>query len=79
MGWNLQAAFAYIVGIALPFPGFVGTLGPTVSAPAQHLGQLGWMLSFASSFVVYYVVCVIWPTQNQKRVREMGLRFEEMR
>ena len=55
-GVNLQAVFAYIVGIALPFPGFVGTLGPTVAPAAQKLGQLGWMLSFVTSFVVYYLV-----------------------
>lgn len=61
-GWNLQAVFAYIVGVALPFPGFVGTLGPKVSAPAARLGDLGWILSFCVSFVVYYVVCRIFPT-----------------
>lgn len=77
-GWNLQALFAYIVGIALPFPGFVGTLGPHVSPAAQKLGQLGWLLSFFTSFVVYYVVCKIWPTKNQKLIREMGLGWEEI-
>lgn len=77
-GWNLQALFAYIVGIALPFTGFVGTLGPHVPESAQKLGQLGWMLSFTSSFVVYYVVCKIWPTQNQKVIKEMALGWEEM-
>lgn len=79
MGWNLQAVFAYLAGIALPFAGFVGTLGASVSVAAQNLGHLGWMLSFTVSFVVYYVVCLIWPTQNQKIIREMGLGFEEMR
>ena len=69
---------AYLVGIALPFPGFVGTLGPTVSLPAQNLGHLGWMLSFASSFIVYYLICIVWPTKNQKLVREMGLKWEEI-
>ncbi|CAK4030652.1 uracil permease [Lecanosticta acicola] len=77
-GWNLQAAIAYIVGIALPFPGFVGTLGPSVSSTATKLGQLGWMLSFASSFLVYYVLCKIFPTTNQKLVRESRLSWEEM-
>ena len=77
-GWNLQAVLAYIVGIALPFPGFVGTLGPNVSKPAQELGQLGWLLSFFSSFVVYYAICKVWPTKNQRLVKEMGLGWEEM-
>ena len=35
----MQAVFAYIVGIALPFPGFVGTLGPNVSTAAEDLGH----------------------------------------
>lgn len=77
-GWNVQAYIAYICGIALPFPGFVGTLGPTVSASAENLGHLGWMLSFTVSFVVYWALCTVWPTMNQKRVKELGLGFEEM-
>jgi len=77
-GWNVQALISYIVGVALPFPGFVGTLGPHVSKSAQELGQCGWLLSFISSFVVYYVLCKIWPTRNQRLVKEMGLRWEEM-
>ncbi|KAF2765672.1 uracil permease-like protein [Teratosphaeria nubilosa] len=77
-GVNLQAVFAYIVGIALPFAGFCGTLGAKVSTKATRLGDLGWMLSFVSSFVVYYGLCLIIPTQNQKKVRDLGLSWEEM-
>jgi NCS1 family nucleobase:cation symporter-1 len=74
----LQGIIAYIVGIVLPFPGFVGTLGANVSVSAQNLGHLGWLISFVASFVVYYVLCLVWPTQNQKLVKEMGLGWEEM-
>lgn len=77
-GWNVQAVIAYLVGIALPFPGFVGTLGATVSVPAQRLGHCGWLLSFTTSFVVYYCLCLVWPTQNQRRVKELGLGWEEI-
>ncbi|KAF2863383.1 putative allantoin permease [Piedraia hortae CBS 480.64] len=77
-GVNIQAIIAYIVGIAMPFPGFVGTLGPKVSSAAQKLGQLGWMLSFVSSFVVYYILCRIWPTKNQKIIKQSGYSWEEM-
>lgn len=77
-GINFQAVIAYIVGIALPFPGFVGTLGPTVSESAQNLGHLGWMLSFVAAFVVYYLLCLVWPTHNQKLIQEMGLGWEEV-
>lgn len=98
MGWNLQAVFAYICGIALPFtgtlpllppfssstsntnlsPGFVGTLGPTVSTAATDLGRLGWILSFFTTFIVYYIVCTLVPTQSQRRIREAGLKWEEL-
>ena len=27
---------------------------------------------------MYYAICSVWPTQNQKTVREMGLGWEEM-
>lgn len=77
-GWNVQAVVAYICGIALPFPGFVGSLGANVSNAGLNLGRLGWLLSFTVSFVVYFGICKIWPTSNQKMVKEMGLGWEEM-
>ncbi|KAI9692296.1 MAG: hypothetical protein M1822_006527 [Bathelium mastoideum] len=77
-GWNLQALIAYLVGIALPFPGFVGSLGANVSASATDLGHLGWMLSFTTSFFVYWALCIVWPTQNQKIIKEMELGWEQM-
>ncbi|KAK5110262.1 hypothetical protein LTR62_006115 [Meristemomyces frigidus] len=77
-GVNIQAVIAYLCGIALPFPGFVGTLGPKVSPAAENLGHIGWLLSFFVSFVVYYLICLVWPTKNQKLVRQMGLRWEQM-
>lgn len=55
----------------------MGTLGPHVSTAATDLGRLGWLLSFSISFVVYYLLCLIWPTRNQKLIRQMGLRWEE--
>jgi len=77
-GWNVQALIAYLCGVALPFPGFAGTLGAVVSASAQRLGDCGWLLSFVTSFVVYYALCTVWPTGNQRKIREMGLQWEEM-
>lgn len=77
-GWNLQAVIAYLCGIIPPFPGFVGTLGPHVSTAATDLGRLGWLLSFVVSFVVYFAICKVWPTPNQKLIKEMGLKWEKM-
>jgi NCS1 family nucleobase:cation symporter-1 len=76
-GWNIQAYIAYIAGIALPFAGFVGTLGAPVSEEATHLGQLGWIISFVVSFVVYCALCLVWPTQAQRFVKESGASWEE--
>ncbi|KAI5274303.1 allantoin [Aureobasidium subglaciale] len=77
-GWNIQAVIAYLCGIALPFPGFIGSLGANVSTTALNMGHLGWMLSFTTSFVLYWLICLVWPTENQKIIKQMGLRFEEM-
>ncbi|RDW71536.1 uracil permease-like protein [Coleophoma cylindrospora] len=77
-GWNVQATIAYVIGISLPFPGFVGTLGPNVSATATHIFEFGWLLSFWTSFIVYYLICWVWPTRNQRLIKEMGLGWEQM-
>lgn len=79
-GWNIQALFAYVCGIALPFPGFVGTLVPNPAnwpRAATDIGRLGWLLSFFVSFVIYYGLCCIWPTRNQRLIKEMGNSWEE--
>lgn len=45
---------------------------------ASNLGNLGWLISFTCSFVVYYVLCKVWPTKNQKLIKEAGLGWEEL-
>ncbi|KKY22864.1 putative allantoin transport [Phaeomoniella chlamydospora] len=76
-GWNVQALIAYIVGIALPFPGFCWSLGATgVSPGGQHMFEMGWILSFFTSLAVYTALCKIWPTKTQKLIKEQGLGWE---
>ncbi|RAH68344.1 nucleobase cation symporter-1 family protein [Aspergillus aculeatinus CBS 121060] len=75
-GWNVQAVLAYIIGIAFPFPGFVGSLGASVSTTATRMGDLGWILSFVTAFVCYFGICWVWPTENQKRIRAEKLGWE---
>ncbi|KAJ5594948.1 uncharacterized protein N7459_001156 [Penicillium hispanicum] len=77
-GWNLQAAIAYLIGIALPFPGFCGELGASVSAAAAHIMDLGWLVAFTASFISYYVICTFWPTENMRFVKEKGYSFESL-
>ncbi|KAF7596842.1 hypothetical protein BBP40_012442 [Aspergillus hancockii] len=77
-GWNLQAAAAYLIGIALPFPGFCGQLGASVSTAAAHIMDLAWILSFTTSFVLYFIICSIWPTRNIRYVKDKGYTFEQL-
>ncbi|ETS83922.1 hypothetical protein PFICI_05798 [Pestalotiopsis fici W106-1] len=77
-GWNIQAVIAYIIGIALPFPGFAASLGATgVNQAGYDLFYIGWILSFTMSFVFYNTICKIWPTKNQRLIRERGMGWEE--
>ncbi|KAE8352500.1 permease for cytosine/purines, uracil, thiamine, allantoin-domain-containing protein [Aspergillus coremiiformis] len=77
-GWNRQAMIAYIVGLALPFPGFCGTLGARVSASAAQMMDLAWILSFTVSFVLYMFICSVWPTRHMRMVKERGYTFEQV-
>ncbi|KAH8647845.1 allantoin [Xylariales sp. PMI_506] len=77
-GFNIQAYIAYVIGVAVPFPGFIGTLGVNVSDAALDIGHLGWLLSFTLSFIIYYAICQVWPTQAQKAIRDLGLGWEEL-
>jgi len=76
-GVNIQAVVAYLIGIALPFPGFCGELGANVSTAAAHIADLGWILSFVMAFIAYYLICQIWPTANMRYVKEHGYGFEQ--
>ncbi|KAJ5646240.1 allantoin [Penicillium lividum] len=76
-GFNIQAIIAYIVGIALPFPGFAVSLGASgLNQSATDMFDLGWLLSFFTSLILYPLICWVWPTENQKMIREQGLTFE---
>jgi NCS1 family nucleobase:cation symporter-1 len=42
------------------------------------MGHLGWLLSFWTSFVVYFILCKVWPTGNQRLIKEMEIGWEWM-
>jgi cytosine/uracil/thiamine/allantoin permease len=48
-GWSIQAPIPYVVGVALPLPGFIGNLGVYVSQTATDMGHMGWRFSFVVS------------------------------
>ena len=34
-------------------------------------------MSFSVSFIVYFVICKVWPTRNQRLIKEMCLTWEQ--
>ena len=77
-GCNIQAFLAYLAGIALPFPGFVGTLGGSVSVTGVRIGYMGWLISFFVSALVYFILCSIKPTAVQRVITKQGLKWEQL-
>ncbi|KAH8807554.1 allantoin [Xylogone sp. PMI_703] len=75
-GWNVEAYVAYVVAVAIVFPGFIGSLGAKVSIQALDLGRLGWCLSFIVAFFIYWFLNLIWPHRNIQNFK--GLRREEL-
>ena len=79
-GWHWRAYVAYVCGIFLPFPGFLGTLGVTSLAkplgPAMKLYNIGYLTSTFTAMAVYTLVCKVSPPANVAEAREMP--FESM-
>jgi NCS1 family nucleobase:cation symporter-1 len=66
-GINLRAMAAFIVGFAVPLPGFIGSFGTTkVSVAATRLFNLGWALSFVLGGLSYWILCKICPVPGQE-------------
>ncbi|KXJ86579.1 permease for cytosine/purines, uracil, thiamine, allantoin-domain-containing protein [Microdochium bolleyi] len=74
-GFNWRAYAAYLTGVALQFPGFLGTLGVKSLAgplqPAQQLYTLGYLLAFATAFVIYTILCLLFPDEHMKEAKAM--------
>lgn len=71
---------AYVCGIFMPFPGFLGTLGVKSMAaplgPATKLYNIGYLISTFTAMAVYTVLCKISPPDNVAEARTMP--FEAM-
>lgn len=74
-GWNLQAYVAYVTAVGICFVGFVNKVGAKVPPAGEDLGDLGWLLTFPTGGIVYYLVNLVWPHQNVQNVK--GLKWEE--
>lgn len=74
-GWNLRAVVAWLVGVALPFPGFIGTFGTTtIDANANRMWYMGYLLSIVMSAAAYYGLFIVFPEENVDK----SLGFEEL-
>lgn len=79
-GINFRAFGAWCFGVGLTISGISNSLNPGSDGKASiHLYQLGFTLSFASSFVVYGILNKVFPVQDPlpsgMELRET--RFEE--
>ena len=73
-GFNVNAAVAYVCGMAIPFVGFVGTFGVPVPLAATRCDQLGWYVSAACAGSVYVALCHVFPLSSVDRT----LGWEEL-
>ncbi|SCW01792.1 LAFE_0E07360g1_1 [Lachancea fermentati] len=60
-GTNWRAVVAYVVGIVPNFPGFIGSVGPTVPIGAMRVYYLNYFVGYLVSFLVYSALCYYWP------------------
>lgn len=79
-GFHWRAYAAYICGIVVPFPGFVGAIGggklSLITNGAAQIYAIGYLLSFCIGGLVYYVLCKISPPGNVAEAR--SIPFETM-
>lgn len=74
-GWNLRAVASWLIGVALPFPGFVATFGTTtMPTGVTRMWYMGYLLSIVMSGVSYYALFLIFPDDGIDK----SLAFEEL-
>ncbi|KAH8647876.1 permease for cytosine/purines, uracil, thiamine, allantoin-domain-containing protein [Xylariales sp. PMI_506] len=74
-GWNLRAIVAWLIGVELPFPGFVASFGTvTVATGASRMWYMGYILGIVMSGAAYYVLFLVFPDPSI----ENGLAFESL-
>ncbi|KAI0473448.1 permease for cytosine/purines, uracil, thiamine, allantoin-domain-containing protein [Xylariaceae sp. FL0804] len=73
-GWNMRMVVAWVLGVVLPFPGFIASFGTvTVGESAMHMWYMGYLLSIAVSGFTYYCLFLVFPDKNIDKT----LGFEE--
>lgn len=74
-GFNLRAFSAFVIGFLLPLPGFAGSFGHDIGEAATHMYALGWLLSFLTGSLAYYVISTIWKVPGDDE-ESRNLPFE---
>lgn len=87
-GINWRAVASFIVGFALPFPGFVATLAEkadNVAPGAVDMYNLGWLLSIATGALSYYLFAWIHPVPQldkdlpfEEKAKDLDLEIQEL-
>lgn len=79
-GFHWRAYAAYLCGVIIPFPGFIGSIGVKSLAgplnPAAQIYSFGYLLAFVVGGFVYYVLCKLSPPPHVQEAR--NLPFESM-
>lgn len=79
-GFHWRAYAAYICGIALPFPGFLGSLGvkgvKETTGAAYHIYDIGYLTAFVVAITVYTAICKISPPSNVAEARALPFEFQ---
>ncbi|KAH3899929.1 uridine permease SCDLUD_004245 [Saccharomycodes ludwigii] len=70
-GTNWRAVVAYILGIVPNFPGFIGSLGPTVPIGAMRVYYLNYFVGYLTSFLIYCILCYYFPFNGMPK----GVKF----
>ena len=79
-GFHWRAYTAYICGIALPFPGFLGSLEvngvKNPMGPAYHIYDIGYLTAFVVAITVYTTICKISPPENVAEARALPFEYQ---
>ncbi|QLL31513.1 hypothetical protein HG536_0B03760 [Torulaspora globosa] len=60
-GTNWRALVAYIVGIIPNFPGFIGSVGPTVPIGAMRVYYLNYIVGYLTAAITYLILVYYFP------------------
>lgn len=70
-GTNWRAVVAYALGMVPNFPGFIGSVGPSVPEGAMRVYYLNYFVGWGVSFSIYCLLCYYFPIDGTPK----GVKF----